>query len=71
MVPFINKRTYCSRGRVLKNENEYYLEGAIKEFLGFEATLFVHTIDTRPIAEILCVKNGRAIVVCGFLMKSS
>ena len=22
-----------------------------------------------PIAEILCVKNGRAIVVCGFLMK--
>ena len=26
---------------------------------------------TPPIAEILCVKNGRAIVVCGFLMKSS
>ena len=25
--------------------------------------------DTPPIAEILCVKNGRAIVVCGFLMK--
>ena len=25
---------------------------------------------TPPIAEILCVKNGRAIVVCGFLMKS-
>ena len=24
---------------------------------------------TTPIAEILCVKNGRAIVVCGFLMK--
>ena len=24
---------------------------------------------TPPIAEILCVKNGRAIVVCGFLMK--
>ena len=24
---------------------------------------------TSPIAEILCVKNGRAIVVCGFLMK--
>ena len=22
---------------------------------------------TPPIAEILCVKNGRAIVVCGFL----
>ena len=24
---------------------------------------------TLPIDEILCVKNGRAIVVCGFLMK--
>ena len=24
---------------------------------------------TPPVAEILCVKNGRAIVVCGFLMK--
>ena len=24
---------------------------------------------TPPIAEILCVKNARAIVVCGFLMK--
>ena len=24
---------------------------------------------TPPIAEILCVKNGRVIVVCGFLMK--
>ena len=27
------------------------------------------TVLTPPIAEILCVKNGRAIVVCGFLMK--
>ena len=26
-------------------------------------------LHTLPIAEILCVKNGRAIVVCGFLMK--
>ena len=26
---------------------------------------------TPPIAEILCVKNGRSIVVCGFLMKSN
>ena len=25
---------------------------------------------TPPIAETLCVKNPRAIVVCGFLMKS-
>ena len=24
---------------------------------------------TPPIAEILCVKNGRGIVVCGFFMK--
>ena len=24
---------------------------------------------TPPVAEISCVKNGRAIVVCGFLMK--
>ena len=24
---------------------------------------------TTPVAEILCVKNGRAIVVCGFLME--
>ena len=27
------------------------------------------SISTPPIAEILCVKNGRAIVVCGFLLK--
>ena len=27
-------------------------------------------LSTPPTAEILCVKNGRAIVVCGFLMKS-
>ena len=27
-------------------------------------------LDTPPIAEILCVINPRAIVVCGFLMKS-
>ena len=26
-------------------------------------------VYTPPIAEILCVKNGRAIVVCGFLIK--
>ena len=26
-------------------------------------------VHTPPIAEILCVKSGRAIVVCGFLMK--
>ena len=26
------------------------------------------TYYTPPIAEVLCVKNGRAIVVCGFLM---
>ena len=26
-------------------------------------------LNTSPIAEILCVKNGRAIVVCGILMK--
>ena len=26
-------------------------------------------VTTPPIAEILCVKNGREIVVCGFLMK--
>ena len=25
--------------------------------------------STPPIAELLCVKNGRAIVVCGILMK--
>ena len=25
--------------------------------------------DTPPTAEILCVKNGRAIAVCGFLMR--
>ena len=24
---------------------------------------------TPPVAEIFCVKNGRAIVVCGFLVK--
>ena len=45
------------------------------EFMGktFQAAQLTHerflTIDTPPIAEILCVKNGRVIVVCGFLMK--
>ena len=32
-------------------------------------SLGVRSPCTPPIAEILCVKNGRAIVVCGFLMK--
>ena len=27
-------------------------------------------LSTHPIAEILCVKNGRAIVVCGFLIST-
>ena len=27
-------------------------------------------LNTPPIPEISCVKNVRAIVVCGFLMKS-
>ena len=27
-------------------------------------------LNTPPIAETLCIKNPRAIVVCGFLMKS-
>ena len=33
------------------------------------AALHDSTPYTPPIAEILCVQNGRAIVVCGFLIK--
>ena len=37
----------------------------------FWTKLFSYHISqhTSPIAELLCVKNGRAIVVCAFLMK--
>ena len=34
-----------------------------------EAYTMEQTLGTPPIAEILCIKNGRMIVVCGFLMK--
>ena len=34
------------------------------------ASIWITGPYTPPIAELLCVKNGRAIVVCGFLMKS-
>ena len=34
------------------------------------ANFLVTTLYTPPIAEILCIKNVRAIVVCGFLMKN-
>ena len=27
--------------------------------------------DTPPVAQLLCDKNGRAIVACGFLLKYS
>ena len=40
----------------------------VKEKKNCQQTASDHT---PPIAEILCVKNGRAIVVCGFLIKSS
>jgi hypothetical protein len=36
----------------------------------FVKTMLVKTMFTLPIAEIICVKNVRAIVVCGFLLKS-
>ena len=34
-----------------------------------KTTLFYLKSITPPIAEIICVKNVGAIVVCGFLMK--
>ena len=43
--------------------------GADGETTLFEVREVRYTRVTPPIAEILCVKNGRAIVVCGFLMK--
>ena len=39
----------------------------ITKYLDDSKNLFMYT---PPIAEILCVINPRAIVVCGFLMKS-
>ena len=42
-----------------------------KKLSNLEEQKFLNdNIYTPPVAEILCVKNGRAIVVCGFLMKS-
>ena len=35
----------------------------------FHISWSLSMLVTPPIAEIICVKNGRAIVVCGFLMK--
>ena len=34
-----------------------------------EQKIWISCLLTPPIAEILCFKNGRVIVVCGFLMK--
>ena len=36
---------------------------------GGQARVYDITKCTPPITEIICVKNVRAIVVCGFLMK--
>ena len=36
---------------------------------GFDKECLYNRVYTPPIAEILCVKNARAIVVCGFSMK--
>ena len=42
------------------------LPGAVvRDLVSSKNSIFI----TPPIAEILCVKNARAIVVCGFLMK--
>ena len=38
-------------------------------FIGYQNVTEVTFEVTPPIAEILSVKNGRVIVVCGFLMK--
>ena len=38
-------------------------------YLKNEFNIYHSILYTPPIAEILCVKNKRAIVVCGFLMK--
>ena len=43
---------------------------AVGGYFGAKSSSIInYTISTPPIAEILCVKNGRAIVVCGLLMK--
>ena len=43
-----------SKSRALKAITIYFLSGGL---------------DTPPIAEVLCVKNVGAFVVCGFLIK--
>ena len=39
-----------------------------KKIIRFPFTCDIFSLFTPSIAEILCAKNGRAIVVCGFLM---
>ena len=62
----------------IKSEDDAYIHWKdalrMKEFYilwitRLSVVLITQVCNTPPIAEILCVKNGRAIVVCGFLMK--
>ena len=62
----------------IKSEDDAYIHWKdalrMKEFYilwitRLSVVLITQVCNTPPIAEILFVKNGRAIVVCGFLMK--
>ena len=53
------------RSRILKKFRRRAL--VTQRCISFLSAMSLHS--TPPIAEILCVKNGRAIVVCGFLIK--
>ena len=63
-------------GYILKLAASAYLEWLDLDLLGRglgthlrQAKCTGSKLRTPPIAEILCVKNGREILVCGFLMK--
>ena len=54
-------------GKKIKSIFEVFIQQKIE----FKFVLFSigQTLQTPPIAEILCFKNLRAFVVCGFLIK--
>ena len=58
------KLTLCKGGIKSEDTGKFF---RLKKI--FQKSLLKYYILTPPIAEILCVKNARAIVVCGFLMK--
>ena len=56
----------CCQERVCKIKGEGLLPAM---FWALEQYIYIRTVTTPSIPEIIWVKNVRAIVVCGFLMK--